>query len=140
LVGDAYAFVDPVFSSGVYLAMTGAFAAAEAVDAALREPAAAARALARYDRRARRGIRTFSWFIYRITTPAMRDLVIHPRNMLGVVDGLVSFLAGDIYRRNGVRSRILVFKAIYYVASALTPRRSLAALRRRRENLRRAAA
>ena len=35
LVGDAFAFLDPVFSSGVYLAMSGAEQAAEVVDAAL---------------------------------------------------------------------------------------------------------
>jgi flavin-dependent dehydrogenase len=136
LVGDAFAFVDPVFSSGVYLAMAGAFGAAEAVDVALREPARAQGALARYDRDTRRAIGTFKWFIYRITTPAMRDLLMHPRNVLGVVDGLVSFLAGDIYRANGVRPRIRVFQLLYYLFSAAAPRRSLAAYMRRRENIR----
>jgi flavin-dependent dehydrogenase len=139
MVGDAYAFVDPVFSSGVYLAMSSAFAGTEAVDAALRDPAQAPRALARYERHVRRGIRTFSWFIYRITTPVMRDLLMGPRNVLGVVDGLISFLAGDIYRANGVHARIRVFKLVYYFFSALTPRRTLAAMRRRRENIRPAA-
>jgi flavin-dependent dehydrogenase len=136
LVGDAYAFVDPVFSSGVYLAMSGAFAAADAVDAALRDPAAAPRALARYERHVRRGIGTFSWFIYRMTSPVMRDLLMGPKNVLGVVDGLISFLAGDIFRSNGVRSRIRVFQAIYYAFSAASPRRALTALRKRRENIR----
>jgi flavin-dependent dehydrogenase len=136
IVGDAYAFVDPVFSSGVYLAMSSAFTGAEAVDAALRDPVGSTRALARYERHVRRGIRTFSWFIYRITTPAMRDLLMGPKNVLGVVDGLTSFLAGDIYRANGVRARIRVFQLIYYFFSALSPRRTLAAMRRRRENIR----
>jgi flavin-dependent dehydrogenase len=136
LVGDAYAFVDPVFSSGVYLAMSGAFAAADAVDESLRDPAAARRALARYERRVRRGIGTFTWFIYRITSPVMRDLLMGPKNVLGVVDGLVSFLAGDIFRTNGVRSRIRVFQALYYLFSAARPRRTLAAARRRRANIR----
>lgn len=139
IVGDAYAFVDPVFSSGVYLAMSSAFTGAEAVDAALRDPVGSPRALARYERHVRRGIRTFSWFIYRITTPVMRDLLMGPRNVLGVVDGLTSFLAGDIYRANGVHARIRVFKLIYYFFSALSPRRTLAAMRRRRENIRPAA-
>jgi flavin-dependent dehydrogenase len=136
MVGDAYAFVDPVFSSGVYLAMSGAFAAADAVDAALRDPAAARRALAHYERQVRRGIGTFKWFIYRITSPVMRDLLMGPKNVLGVVDGLVSFLAGDIFRRNGVRSRIRAFQAIYYLFSSASPRRALAAVRRRRANIR----
>src|SRR5690606_12241702 len=39
LVGDAYQFVDPMFSSGVFLAMHAAERAAETVDAVLREPA-----------------------------------------------------------------------------------------------------
>ena len=39
LIGDAFAFLDPVFSSGVYLAMSGAEQAVNVVDAALREPA-----------------------------------------------------------------------------------------------------
>ncbi len=38
LVGDAFAFLDPVFSSGVYLAMSGAEQAVDVVDSALREP------------------------------------------------------------------------------------------------------
>jgi flavin-dependent dehydrogenase len=32
MVGDAYAFVDPMFSSGVYLAMNSGFEAATAAD------------------------------------------------------------------------------------------------------------
>jgi hypothetical protein len=35
-----------------------------------------------------------------------------------------------------VHARIRLFQAIYYFFSALTPRRSLAAMRRRRENIR----
>ena len=38
MVGDAYAFVDPVFSSGVYLGMNSAEQAADVVDGALRDP------------------------------------------------------------------------------------------------------
>ena len=37
LAGDAYAFLDPVFSSGVYFALRGGELAADAVDAALTE-------------------------------------------------------------------------------------------------------
>ena len=47
LVGDAFAFLDPVFSTGVYLAMTSAEQAAQSVDSAPCEPTARARAAAR---------------------------------------------------------------------------------------------
>jgi flavin-dependent dehydrogenase len=38
MIGDAFAFLDPVFSSGVYLAMSGAEQAVAVVDTALRDP------------------------------------------------------------------------------------------------------
>jgi small ligand-binding sensory domain FIST len=38
LLGDAYTFIDPVFSSGVLLAMNSAFMGAEVVDTFLRRP------------------------------------------------------------------------------------------------------
>src|SRR5690606_12697645 len=59
MAGDAFAFVDPVFSSGVYLAMHGATQAAGVVDAALAEPAREAALQRAFARRIRRGIRVF---------------------------------------------------------------------------------
>lgn len=41
MIGDAFAFIDPVFSSGVMLAMNSAFLGADVVDANLRDPAQA---------------------------------------------------------------------------------------------------
>jgi flavin-dependent dehydrogenase len=136
MIGDSFAFVDPVFSSGVYLAMASAFAGAETVDACLRDPAAAPRAVRAYERHVRRGLSLFSWFIYRVTTPVMRDLLLQPRDFLGVVRGVVSLLAGDIYGSRGVRWRIRLFQLIYYLKSLSTPGQSAAAARRRRENVR----
>jgi flavin-dependent dehydrogenase len=136
MIGDAFAFVDPVFSSGVFLAMAGAFAGAEVVDTCLRNPAAAPRAARGYERRVRGGLRLFSWFIYRVTKPAMRDLLMGPRDVLGVVGGVISLLAGDIYDSPGVRWRIRLFQLIYYLRSLATPGQSAAAIRRRRTNIR----
>jgi len=50
LVGDAAAFIDPLLSTGVGLALRGAHGLAPAVDAVLRDPAAEERILARYER------------------------------------------------------------------------------------------
>lgn len=49
-VGDAAAFIDPLFSTGVLLAMKGASLAAAAVDRVLAEPDAEARILASYEK------------------------------------------------------------------------------------------
>jgi len=135
MVGDAFAFVDPIFSSGVYLAMTSAFVGAEAVDAALRDPARARGLMRAHEARMRHAIRIFKWFIYRMTQPTMRNLIMDPQNVLGVVEGLIAFLAGDVFRRNGVRWRVTVFKGIYYIFNAISPVRSFRAMMRRRANV-----
>ena len=75
MVGDAFAFIDPVFSTGVYMAMRGAFLAADTVVRCLEQPRRADAALKRFDREVRRALGTFSWYIYRINKPALRDLV-----------------------------------------------------------------
>jgi flavin-dependent dehydrogenase len=54
LVGDAWAFVDPVFSSGVLLGMNSAFLGADVVDTWLRDPAKAPAALRRFEKAQRR--------------------------------------------------------------------------------------
>jgi flavin-dependent dehydrogenase len=135
LVGDAYAFIDPVFSSGVHLALQGAFRGAETIDRILADPRAAGTELEKYRREIEGGLRTFSWFIYRITTPAVRELFMYPRNILGVKEGVLSLLAGDLFRETPLKFRLLVFRVIYYLTTLLMPKASLAAHRRRRKNL-----
>jgi flavin-dependent dehydrogenase len=136
LLGDAYAFIDPVFSSGVWLAMNSAVAGAEAVDTCLRHPHQAHAALRRFDRVMRHGPRTFSWFIYRVTSPTMRDLFMNPRNILRMKEALLSVLAGDIFGRTPIWPALRLFKATYYAFSLLRLPRSLAAVARRRNNIR----
>lgn len=136
LVGDAHTFIDPVFSTGVHLALTGAFLGADAVDVALREPNRALTSFRAYDRRVRSGLRTFSWFIYRITTPAMRDLIMFPRNILGVEQAIISLLAGDLFGETRIRARLLLFRIFYYITVLGAPRRNFVAYLRRRRNVR----
>ena len=136
LVGDAYAFVDPVFSSGVMFAMQSGIAAAEAIDEALRMPARRRRAFRRFERRMRHGPRVFSWFIYRMTRPAMRDLFMAPRNILRMKEALLSLLAGDIFGTTPIWTSLRAFKLVYYVTSLAHPRASLAALRARARDIR----
>jgi flavin-dependent dehydrogenase len=138
MLGDAFAFIDPVFSSGVFFAMNSAFLGAETVDAALRNPARRKAYEAKFDKAVRRGLASFSWFIYRMTSPTIRNLLMSPRNVLRVQEALLSLLAGDVFRSPGVHVRLLVFKAIYYLKSAYTARASFAAWRRRKRAVREA--
>ena len=136
MVGDAYAFVDPVFSSGVYLAMHSGKQAAAMVDAALAEPAREAALQAAFVARIRRGVRVFSWFIYRFNSPVMRALFARPGNIFRVEDGVISMLAGDVFDSAPVMRRLHLFKAIYACAGLLNARRWLADLAERRRQAR----
>ena len=136
LIGDAFTFIDPVFSSGVMLAMQGGFDGAQAVDVCLREPAKAASALAHFDRQVRKGPKEFSWFIYRVTNPTLRDMFMTPSNMWRVNEALLSMLAGDIFGKTPIWRSLLALKGIFYVASAWNYKRSLRAIRQRKANIR----
>jgi flavin-dependent dehydrogenase len=117
MVGDAYAFIDPVFSTGVYLAMAGAARAADTVATILAEPRKGAREMARFDADIQRGLDRFSWFIYRMNRPALRDLVMNPRNILRMQEAVLSMLSGDVFRPSPVHGRLMAFKALYYAKS-----------------------
>jgi flavin-dependent dehydrogenase len=136
LLGDAYTFIDPVFSTGVLLAMNSAFLGAEAVEACLRRPADGARALANYDRQVRRAPRAFSWYIYRVTSPAMRVLLMAPRNYLRMKEALLSLLAGDVRGKPSMQASLLAFKGLYYLMSLARLPATLRAWRRRRASIR----
>jgi flavin-dependent dehydrogenase len=114
LVGDAYTFIDPVFSSGVYLAMNGAEQAIAPAEAWLRgDRRAYHSACRRYSQAVNSKISAFSWFIYRFTTPTMRDLFRNPRNDWQVEQAVISMLAGDGDGSADIRKRLRIFKTIY---------------------------
>jgi flavin-dependent dehydrogenase len=124
MVGDAYAFIDPVFSSGVLLGMNSGVLGSEAVDAWLRNDPDAERLFQRFETMVRRGVKTFSWFIWRFNSPGMRSLMLHPGNPLRVQEAVTSLLAGDVFRDIGARSRFWLFKFWYYMFSLKHARES----------------
>ena len=136
MVGDAFAFVDPVFSTGVMLAMNSGIEGARTVDLCLREPARAAGALQRHQHLMHHGPREYSWFIHHLTGPTMRNLFMSPRNLLRMKEAILSLLAGDIFGRSPIGPSLRAFKLLYYINSLLAPRRSLAAWRQRAINIR----
>ena len=129
MVGDACAFIDPVFSTGVYIAMTTAFRGAEAVEACLAAPHRAAGVLRRYDTATRRSLGAFTWFIYRIREPAMRNLFMSPRNWFRMEEAVLSLLAGGIFEGWAIRARLYLFRTIYYITKLAHLRHRIAAPR-----------
>lgn len=136
MIGDAFAFIDPVFSSGVYLAMNSAESAARITDEILRDRSREARLQREFDREIRKGISSFSWFIYRFTTPGLRWIFKNPRNIYRMQEAVTSMLAGDVFRNPDVHRRFNALKIVYAVRTAAELKAYVANLLQRRRNTR----
>jgi flavin-dependent dehydrogenase len=135
LIGDAWAFLDPVFSSGVFLSMYSARQARDVVDGALRDFEREPALQRRYAKHLRQGYARFAWFIYRFNSPVMKALFADPRNVMQVEQGVISMLAGDVFDNKRVLSKLRIFKTIYAIASLVNLRRWAAdRIDRRRQN------
>jgi flavin-dependent dehydrogenase len=94
LVGDAGSFLDPVFSTGVAIALESGLEGAQAVAAGLAKGRLAAGQFRRFARRQRRRYRSFRRFVFAFYTPEFRDLFFNadpPRRMFR---SLISVFAG----------------------------------------------
>jgi hypothetical protein len=116
--------------------MQSAFEAVDVVQATLAAgPRAAVRERRRFDKAMVHGPRAFSWFIFRVTNPTLREMFLHPANPLRVKEALISLLAGDIFGKTPIWPSLFALKGIYYLLSLSTLKRSLAAWRQRKVNI-----
>jgi flavin-dependent dehydrogenase len=122
MIGDAYGFVDPMFSTGVLMAMTAGELGAEAADAWLDNPARGQKLAARTNRELARAMDRISWLIYRVNDPVMRSLFMAPKNTLWMRDGIINMLAGNLRGNWRATLPILSFKTVFFVLSALHKR------------------
>jgi FADH2-dependent halogenase len=109
LVGDAGAFLDPIFSTGVLMAMQSGIEAGEAIDRGLAAGDLSRRALAGFERTVRRRYRHFRRFAGGFYDPAFRDLFFSRTSRWGVYEAVLSVLAGNWRPTLGTRLRLHVF-------------------------------
>ncbi len=114
MIGDAFAFIDPVFSSGVLLAMTAGELGADAARAWLQDPAAGRAAARRTERHLRTAMDNLSWLIYRINSPVLRDMFMSPSDRFRMRDGIITMLAGNLAGEWRTSLPVLAVKASYY--------------------------
>jgi flavin-dependent dehydrogenase len=117
LIGDAFGFIDPVFSTGVLLAMTAGELGAEVAGAWLDNTRAGRAAARRAEARMRAAMDAISWLIYRINDPVLRRMLLAPRNSLRMRDGVVTLLGGHLDAGWRIRIPILAFKSTFYALS-----------------------
>jgi flavin-dependent dehydrogenase len=102
LVGDAFGFLDPIYSSGIFLALKSAEFAADSIDAALAADDLSAAALGRHGQEYVEGMEALRRLIYAYydrNFSFSRFLKAHP----GCRDDLVNLLVGNVYRRDTSR-------------------------------------
>jgi flavin-dependent dehydrogenase len=97
MLGDAGAFLDPVFSSGVFLTMKSAQVASQAIIKSLRTGDFSGRHLAVYEKRIRGAQQIFFRFIRGWYDPAFLDLFFYSSNFMGLKTAITSVLAADLF-------------------------------------------
>ena len=109
LVGDAGAFLDPIFSTGVLLAMQSGIEAAEVVSEGLRDGDLSARRFSAYERRLVRRYRHFRRFATGFYDPAFRDLFFSRSSHFGIYEAVLSVIGGNWRPSLKTRLRLGVF-------------------------------
>lgn len=108
-VGDAAAFLDPIFSTGVLLAMQGGLDVADAIDTGLREGDLSRRRFAAYERLVRARYHHFRRFAVGFYNPNFRDLWFNRSERGGIYESVLSVLAGNWDPSLRVRLRLHFF-------------------------------
>ena len=113
LVGDAAAFIDPLFSSGVMMAMSTAAFGATVVEALLDGLDSRERHMRDYERKIRLSLHSLSWLIYRINSPILRDLLMSSFDLFNTRQRLITILAGDFYESRSFLSPLRRLQLAY---------------------------
>ena len=128
LIGDAATFLDPVFSTGIYLGMEGGREAARQIGLLLEARTTPAAARQRYERFLTTGIRPFFRIIHAYYHPAFRDLFFNGQGPLAMHRAVISILSGRVFPRPAwaVRWRMRLFYACVALQRRLplVPRRA----------------
>lgn len=129
LAGDAGSFLDPVFSTGVSIAMESGIEAAAELDRALAQNEFSARSFAAFSRRQRKRYETFRRFVVGFYSPQFRDLFFDPQPPRAMFRAVVTVLSG---RWNAsLRTRLL--NHLFFAFVAIQKRFRIGRVRFRRD-------
>ena len=112
LAGDAAAFLDPIFSTGVLLGMQAGIDAAEAIHAGLAAGDLSRARFRDYEAGVVARYQHFRRFVLGFYDPAFRDLFFQPGGPLGTYEAVLSVLGGNWKPSLGTRLRLALFLAL----------------------------
>jgi flavin-dependent dehydrogenase len=106
LAGDAAGFLDPIFSTGVFMAMKSADMVADAVEQRLR--GGSMRLLRRYDRTFQGALDKYFRFISNFYRREFLEVFLQPKADYGLIPVITGILAGNIFATNH-RAKLALF-------------------------------
>lgn len=107
LAGDAAGFLDPIFSTGVFMAMKSADLVADAVAMKLRQNSMAA--LKSYERLLSGALNKYFRFIEHFYRREFLEVFMQPSERFGLMRVIVGVLAGDIFAARRGRFKLALF-------------------------------
>ncbi len=129
LAGDAAGFIDPVFSSGVFLALLAGEQCADILNVVLDHPRKAPRLFAAYERLLRRVMKGYLRFVDAWYSKEFIEVFLYPQDVLQIPPAVNAVLGGNISGAFAIRWRMSVFYLIVWLQRylPLCPRRTLIA-------------
>ena len=109
LAGDAAGFIDPIFSSGVFLAVFSGELAADALNEVLDHSHKAKRLFPRYERAVNRAMDIYLRFVNAWYTKEFIEVFLAPRNVLGLAPAVNAVLGGNVGNSFPIRWRMWLF-------------------------------
>ncbi len=109
LAGDAAGFIDPIFSSGVFLAVFSGEQCADVLNEVLDHPRKARRLFWRYERAVNRAMDIYLRFVNAWYTKEFIEVFLSPRNVLGLAPAVNAVLGGNVGNSFPIRWRMWVF-------------------------------
>ena len=115
LAGDAAGFIDPVFSSGVFLALLAGEQCADILDVVLDHPHRARRLFARYERLLRRVMKDYLRFVDACYSKEFIEVFLYPQDVLQIPPAVNAVLGGNISGSFAIRWRMTAFYFIVWL-------------------------
>jgi geranylgeranyl reductase family protein len=127
LAGDAAGFIDPIFSSGVFLAIFSGELAADYLHEVLQNSRRAKKLFPRYAKQVNRAMDVYLRFVNAWYTKEFIELFSAPRPLLNLPPAVNAVLGGNIGNDFGIKWRMWVFYFLVWLQRyfALVPRRTL---------------
>jgi flavin-dependent dehydrogenase len=115
LAGDAAGFIDPIFSTGVFVALHSGEECAAALDTALTNPARGARLFRRYERSMHRLMEMYLRFVSAWYRQEFIEVFTNPTERLQLAPAVNAVLAGNIGNSFAIWWRMQLFYLVLFL-------------------------